>query len=32
METTSFLLAGTGEEDKRLEDQPIEVLTEVGAG
>ena len=31
METNSFLLAGTGEEDKRLERQPIEVVTEVGA-
>ena len=30
METNSFLLAGTGEEDKRLERQPIEVATEVG--
>jgi len=31
METNSFLLAGTGEEDKRLERQPIQVVTEVGA-
>ena len=31
METNSFLLAGTGEEDKRLERQPIEVVTEVAA-
>ena len=31
METNSFLLAGTREEDKRLERQPIEVVTEVGA-
>jgi proteasome lid subunit RPN8/RPN11 len=31
METNSFLLAGKGEEDKRLERQPIEVVTEVGA-
>src|SRR5487761_1174858 len=31
METNSFLLAGTGEEDKRLERQPFEVVTEVGA-
>ncbi|MGB8479857.1 MAG: M67 family metallopeptidase [Acidobacteriaceae bacterium] len=31
METNSFLLAGTGEEDKRLERQPIEVVTEVSA-
>jgi proteasome lid subunit RPN8/RPN11 len=30
-ETNSFLLAGTGEEDKRFESQPIEVVTEVGA-
>jgi proteasome lid subunit RPN8/RPN11 len=30
METNSFLLSGTGEEDKRLEPQPIEVVTEVG--
>lgn len=30
-ETNSFLLAGTGEEDKRLERQPIEVVAEVGA-
>ena len=30
METNSFLLAGTGEEDKRLERQLIEVETEVG--
>ena len=29
METNSFLLAGAGEEDKRLERQPIEVVTEV---
>jgi proteasome lid subunit RPN8/RPN11 len=29
METNSFLLAGTGEEDKRLESQPIKVETEV---
>jgi proteasome lid subunit RPN8/RPN11 len=29
METNSFLLAGTSEEDKRLESQPIEVVTEV---
>ncbi|HET9099392.1 MAG TPA: M67 family metallopeptidase [Acidobacteriaceae bacterium] len=31
IETNSFLLAGTGEEDKRFECQPIEVVTEVGA-
>ncbi|HTU51575.1 MAG TPA: M67 family metallopeptidase [Acidobacteriaceae bacterium] len=31
LETNSFLLAGTGEEDKRLKRQPIEVVTEVGA-
>jgi proteasome lid subunit RPN8/RPN11 len=31
METNSFLLAGTGEEDKHLERQPIEVVTEVSA-
>jgi proteasome lid subunit RPN8/RPN11 len=31
METNSFLLAGTGEEDKRLERQAIDVVTEVGA-
>lgn len=31
METNSFLLAGTGEEDKRLEPQLIKVVTEVGA-
>ena len=31
METNSFLLVGTGEEDKRLERQPIDVMTEVGA-
>jgi hypothetical protein len=31
METNSFLLAGTSEEDKRLESQPIEVATEVAA-
>jgi proteasome lid subunit RPN8/RPN11 len=30
METNSFLLAGMGEEDKRLEPQPIEVATGVG--
>jgi proteasome lid subunit RPN8/RPN11 len=30
-DTNSFLLAGTGEEDKRLENQPIEVVAEVGA-
>jgi proteasome lid subunit RPN8/RPN11 len=30
METNSFLLAGTGEEDKHLEDQPINVVAEVG--
>jgi proteasome lid subunit RPN8/RPN11 len=30
-DTNSFLLAGTGEEDKRLERQPVEVVTEVGA-
>jgi proteasome lid subunit RPN8/RPN11 len=29
-DTNSFLLAGTGEEDKRLERQPIEVVAEVG--
>jgi len=29
METNSFLLNGTGEEDKRLERQPIQVVTEV---
>jgi proteasome lid subunit RPN8/RPN11 len=29
-DTNSFLLAGTGEEDKRLELQPIEVVTGVG--
>ncbi len=29
METNSFLLAGTGEEDKRLEPQPIEVVAPV---
>ncbi|MGH9615333.1 MAG: Mov34/MPN/PAD-1 family protein [Acidobacteriaceae bacterium] len=29
-ETNSFLLAGTSEEDKRLERQPIEVATSVG--
>ncbi|MGC1870071.1 MAG: M67 family metallopeptidase [Acidobacteriaceae bacterium] len=31
METNSFLLAGTGEEDKRFESEPIEVVTAVGA-
>lgn len=30
-DTNSFLLAGTGEEDKRLERQPIEVASGVGA-
>jgi proteasome lid subunit RPN8/RPN11 len=30
-ETNSFLLAGTAEEDKRLQRQPIEVVAEVGA-
>lgn len=30
VETNSFLLAGTREEDKRLEHQSIEVVTEVG--
>jgi proteasome lid subunit RPN8/RPN11 len=30
-DTNSFLLAGTSEEDKRLENQPIEVVAEVGA-
>ena len=30
-DTNSFLLAGTGEEDKHLERQPIEVVTEVSA-
>ena len=30
MDTNSFLLAGTGEEDKRLERQPIEVASVVG--
>ncbi len=29
-ETNSFLLTGTGEEDKRLENQPIEVAAAVG--
>lgn len=29
-ETNSFLLAGTGEEDKRLESQPIEVAATMG--
>ncbi|MES2221128.1 MAG: M67 family metallopeptidase [Acidobacteriota bacterium] len=31
METNSFLLAGTGEEDKRLERQAIQVVGAVGA-
>jgi hypothetical protein len=31
METNSFLLAGTREEDKSLERQPIQVVAEVGA-
>lgn len=31
METNSFLLAGMGEEDKRLEPQPIEVTSGIGA-
>jgi proteasome lid subunit RPN8/RPN11 len=31
METNSFLLAGMGEEDKRLEPQPIEIADVVGA-
>lgn len=30
-DTNSFLLAGTGEEDKHLESEPIEVATGVGA-
>ena len=30
-ETNSFLLAGTGEDDKRLESQPIEVAASVSA-
>ena len=29
--TNSFLLTGTGEEDKRLEHEPIEVMASVGA-
>jgi proteasome lid subunit RPN8/RPN11 len=32
METNSFLLVGTSEEEKRLEGQPIEVVAEVAAG
>lgn len=31
METNCFLLAGTGEEDKRLERRAIDVATEIGA-
>jgi proteasome lid subunit RPN8/RPN11 len=31
-DTNSFLLTGTGEEDKRLERQPIEVASTVGIG
>jgi proteasome lid subunit RPN8/RPN11 len=31
MDTNSFLLAGTSEEDKRLESQPLEVTAAVGA-
>jgi proteasome lid subunit RPN8/RPN11 len=31
MDTNSFLLAGTVEEDKRLEPQPLEVTSAVGA-
>jgi len=31
METNSFLLTGTGEDDKGLERQRIEIITEVGA-
>jgi proteasome lid subunit RPN8/RPN11 len=31
METNCFLLVGTGEEDKRLERQAIDVATEIGA-
>jgi proteasome lid subunit RPN8/RPN11 len=30
METNSFVLAGTGEDNKHLERQPIELVTEVG--
>ncbi|HVC90118.1 MAG TPA: hypothetical protein VND66_05795, partial [Acidobacteriaceae bacterium] len=32
METNSFLLTGTSEEDKRLEPEPVEVAAGVGVG
>jgi proteasome lid subunit RPN8/RPN11 len=32
METNSFLLTGTSEEDKRLEPEPVEVAADVGVG